>query len=97
MLPGCAPINLLEARADEMSAVEVSKTSLDEPVVPDVPIATAALLGAYSDVIAPKPRVGPSPTSAAVISLARSEISHAGLTRRIFRCDEVSIATVGYR
>jgi hypothetical protein len=32
-----------------------------------------------------------------VISLASWEISHAGLTRRIFRCDEVSIATVGYR
>jgi hypothetical protein len=35
-------MNLLEARADEMRAVELSKTSLDVPVVPDVPIATAA-------------------------------------------------------
>jgi hypothetical protein len=100
--PDCAPINLFEARAEESSAVDVSKTSLDVPVVPDVPIATAALLGANSDEISPKPRVGPSPTSAAVISLASWEISHAGLshaglTRRIFRCDEVSIATVGYR
>ena len=97
MWPGLAPKNLLEARADEINAVEVSKTSLDAPVVPDVPIATAAWLGACSDEISPKPRVGPSPTRAAVISLASWEISHAGLTRRIFRCDEVSIATVGYR
>ena len=80
-----------------MRAVEFSKTSLAVPVVPDVPIAMAASCGAYSDEISPKPRVGPSPTSAAVISLASWEISHAGLTRRIFRCDEVSIATVGYR
>jgi hypothetical protein len=90
-------MNLLEARADEISAVDVSKTSLEAPVVPEVPIATAALLGAYSDEISPKPRVGPSATRAAVISPANWEISHAGLTRRIIRCDEVSIATVGYR
>ena len=87
----------MDAFADEISADDVSRTSLDVPVVPDVPIATAALLGAYSDEISPKPRVGPSPTSAAVISPANWEISHEGLTRRIFRCDEVSIAAVGYR
>jgi hypothetical protein len=32
-----------------------------------------------------------------VMSLAKSGVSHAGLTRRIFRCDELSIAVVGYR
>ena len=40
--PDLALINSLEARADEISADELSKTSLDVPVVPDVPIATAA-------------------------------------------------------
>jgi hypothetical protein len=33
---------VLEARADEINAVDVSRTSLEVPVVPDVPIATAA-------------------------------------------------------
>ena len=90
-------MKLLDALADEIIAVVDKKISLDVPEVPEVPIAIAAELGAYSEEISPKPRVGPSPTSAAVISPANWEISHAGLTRRIFRCDEVSIATVGYR
>ena len=42
MSPGFAPINAFEARADEINACEDKKISLGVPVVPDVPITTAA-------------------------------------------------------
>ena len=97
MSPGFAPTNALEARADEIKACDDKKISLGAPVVPEVPITTAACVGPNSELTSPNPRVGPLPARAAVMSLAKRGVSHAGLTRRIFRCDELSIAVVGYR
>ena len=46
-----------------------------------VPITNAIREGALVDRTSPRPKAGPVPTRAAVISPANSGIAHAGLTR----------------
>ncbi len=70
MSPGFAPRNLFDALADAKSAPAESEISFGVPVVPDVPMIIAARDCANSEAISPKPRVGPAPARAAVMSLA---------------------------
>ena len=79
--PGFASKNLFDARADARSAEAVKATSLLIPVVPLVPITNAICDGAPVDLTSPRPKAGPVPARAAVISPAKSGIAHAGLTR----------------
>ena len=95
--PGCAFRNLFDARADAKSAGGLNETSLLIPVVPLVPMTRAICAGHVAERISPIPSAGPVPANAAAISPTKSGIAHAGLTRRISRCDFMSIAAVGYR
>ena len=86
-----------DACADAIKFSRVNATSLLMPVLPLVPTTIAIFFGATTDEISPKPKAGPVPTRAAVICAANCVISLAGLACIRFRCDDMSIAAVGYR
>jgi len=53
-----APTNAFDARADDNRALDDGDISFGVPVVPDVPITTAACAGANSEMTSPNPEGG---------------------------------------
>ena len=89
--------NLLDARALASSAADVIPISLGVPVLPLV--ATSREISDFTDFeeVGPHPRAGPTFARACISALTFSARARVGSRLRTSRCEDVSIARVGYR
>ena len=88
---------LLDARALASSAAEVIPISFGAPVLPLV--ATSSEISDLTDLeeVGPHPRAGPTCARACFSALTFSARARVGSRLRTSRCEDVSIARVGYR